>query len=355
MEEVRPRRCRRSEATGSTPSLMNARHAWLHPEPGAGSASAPDGRALRVETQLFEPADLGLRRDGGCAAKAGRPAQGERHRRAHVRSIEAAARCRSSAWASFRACRPTSWPRARSRSTGKRAAVGNGVPLAMGRAIAAAVCGHHRRENTMSDYGDMPRHPGGPAGCAPSTAYLARSACALLPKASPTILLPEQRRKIHGYRDPRRRSHETEYLHPKEAVTGRAPPPDAQVAATAARCCRQEMIWLHPEDGDPAQWMTVPAVHPLTGEPGRALAKKPGGGRVRPSRRPWLHHPWPRADHLPVFDCGQAFAILLRPERRRRERAGLVRSGGARPRPPGSGSAAHVRLIRGRRLNHPDR
>jgi hypothetical protein len=36
----------------------------------------------------------------------------------------------------------------------------------------------------------------------------------LLPKASPSILLPEQRCKIHGYRDPRKRTYETEYLHP---------------------------------------------------------------------------------------------------------------------------------------------
>ena len=35
----------------------------------------------------------------------------------------------------------------------------------------------------------------------------------LLPRASPTILLPQQRCKIHGYRDPRERMEETEYLH----------------------------------------------------------------------------------------------------------------------------------------------
>lgn len=34
-----------------------------------------------------------------------------------------------------------------------------------------------------------------------------------LPKASPSILLPEQRCKIHGYRDPRQRTAETEYMH----------------------------------------------------------------------------------------------------------------------------------------------
>ena len=34
----------------------------------------------------------------------------------------------------------------------------------------------------------------------------------LLPKACPTILLPQQRCKIHGYRDPRKRTDETSYL-----------------------------------------------------------------------------------------------------------------------------------------------
>ena len=34
----------------------------------------------------------------------------------------------------------------------------------------------------------------------------------LLPKACPSILLPEQRCRIHGYRDPRKRTRDTEYL-----------------------------------------------------------------------------------------------------------------------------------------------
>jgi hypothetical protein len=34
----------------------------------------------------------------------------------------------------------------------------------------------------------------------------------LLPKACPTILLPQQRCRIHGYRDPRPRSPESQYL-----------------------------------------------------------------------------------------------------------------------------------------------
>jgi len=35
----------------------------------------------------------------------------------------------------------------------------------------------------------------------------------LLPKTNPSILLPRQRCKIHGYRDPRERTPDTEYLH----------------------------------------------------------------------------------------------------------------------------------------------
>lgn len=38
----------------------------------------------------------------------------------------------------------------------------------------------------------------------------------LLPKARPSILLPQQRCKIHGYRDPRPRTKETEYLHKEQ-------------------------------------------------------------------------------------------------------------------------------------------
>lgn len=34
----------------------------------------------------------------------------------------------------------------------------------------------------------------------------------LLPKAAPSLLLPQQKCKIHGYKDPRKRTAETEYL-----------------------------------------------------------------------------------------------------------------------------------------------
>ena len=37
-----------------------------------------------------------------------------------------------------------------------------------------------------------------------------------LPKAHPSVLLPGQQCKIHKYRDPRKRTDETEYLHRRE-------------------------------------------------------------------------------------------------------------------------------------------
>ena len=38
------------------------------------------------------------------------------------------------------------------------------------------------------------------------------------PKASPSILLPQQKCKVDNYRDPRPRTYDTEYLHPAPAV-----------------------------------------------------------------------------------------------------------------------------------------
>lgn len=40
-----------------------------------------------------------------------------------------------------------------------------------------------------------------------------------LPRASPTILLPQQRCKMHGYRDPRPRTTESSYLMPAKDTT----------------------------------------------------------------------------------------------------------------------------------------
>lgn len=43
-------------------------------------------------------------------------------------------------------------------------------------------------------------------------------------------------------------------------------------------CCQNELLFLHPEDGDnPAEYLTQRVLHPLTGRPGLALKQKPNG------------------------------------------------------------------------------
>lgn len=66
-----------------------------------------------------------------------------------------------------------------------------------------------------SDYGDLCRDIRDARREARSKYGIPCPECkAKLPKASPSILLPQQRCRIHGYRDPRPRTEETEYLHP---------------------------------------------------------------------------------------------------------------------------------------------
>lgn len=65
----------------------------------------------------------------------------------------------------------------------------------------------------MSDYGDMCRDIREAKREARSKHGVPCPECVkLLPKANPSILLPQQRCKIHGYRDPRKRTKDTEYL-----------------------------------------------------------------------------------------------------------------------------------------------
>ena len=67
----------------------------------------------------------------------------------------------------------------------------------------------------MSDYGDMCRDIREARKQARADHGAPCPECVrLLPKAHPTILLPQQRCKIHGYRDPRQRTKDTEYLTP---------------------------------------------------------------------------------------------------------------------------------------------
>lgn len=66
----------------------------------------------------------------------------------------------------------------------------------------------------MSDYGDMCRELRQSKKSVRARYGKPCPECVKkLPKASPSILLPSQRCKIHGYRDPRPRTADTEYLH----------------------------------------------------------------------------------------------------------------------------------------------
>lgn len=65
----------------------------------------------------------------------------------------------------------------------------------------------------MSDYGDMCRDIRSARREARTKHGVPCPACQeKLPRANPTILLPGQRCKIHGYRDMRERTRENEYL-----------------------------------------------------------------------------------------------------------------------------------------------
>lgn len=64
-----------------------------------------------------------------------------------------------------------------------------------------------------SDYGDMCRDIRDARSEARAKHGVNCPECVrLLPKACPSILLPQQRCRIHGYRDPRPRTPDTEYL-----------------------------------------------------------------------------------------------------------------------------------------------
>ena len=65
----------------------------------------------------------------------------------------------------------------------------------------------------MSDYGDMCKDLREMRREARAKFGVPCPECAAkLPKACPSILLPSQRCKIHGYRDPRPRTADNEYL-----------------------------------------------------------------------------------------------------------------------------------------------
>ncbi len=90
-------------------------------------------------------------------------------------------------------------------------------------------------------------------------------------------------------------------------------------------CCRNELLFLHPEMGDRAEdFDTMPAINPLTGKPGLALAQKPNGdckylgegGCTIHGRAPAICR---------EFDCRRFFLKLGgRVERRQLLKTGLV-------------------------------
>ncbi len=74
----------------------------------------------------------------------------------------------------------------------------------------------------MSDYGDLCRDIREDRRTARAKHGVPCPECIrLLPKANPSILLPQQRCKIHGYRDQRPRTKENEYLSMKNEKSPR--------------------------------------------------------------------------------------------------------------------------------------
>lgn len=89
-------------------------------------------------------------------------------------------------------------------------------------------------------------------------------------------------------------------------------------------CCRNDMIFLHPEDGDdPSQYITEPVWNPLYKRAGLMLAKKEDGDCIYLGAHGCTIH-----DRAPVicreFDCGKMFDIFDRPTRRRLVKSGQI-------------------------------
>lgn len=89
-------------------------------------------------------------------------------------------------------------------------------------------------------------------------------------------------------------------------------------------CCRLDLIVLHPERGDdPARYLTEPMEHPMTGKTVHVLKHGPDGWCIYLGQNGCTIH-----DRAPAicreFDCGQAWAMVPRAERRRRVKAGLA-------------------------------
>lgn len=90
-------------------------------------------------------------------------------------------------------------------------------------------------------------------------------------------------------------------------------------------CCKNDLIFLHPECGDKASdYETMPAVNPITGKTGLAVKHKPEGGCIYLTASGCGIHG--RAPAIcREFDCRRFFLGLGdRAARRRILKAGLV-------------------------------
>ena len=88
-------------------------------------------------------------------------------------------------------------------------------------------------------------------------------------------------------------------------------------------CCQHQLLLLHPEQGDdPARYLTMAAVNPLTGRPGLALRHKPNGDCIYLGETGCgIHGSAPAL--CKAFDCRRfylRFMEMPRGERRRIER-----------------------------------
>jgi Fe-S-cluster containining protein len=92
-------------------------------------------------------------------------------------------------------------------------------------------------------------------------------------------------------------------------MIGRLPPRRDVACAGCTACCRHEIIFLHPADGDrPETYLTRRVTNPLSGERVVALQQKPNGDCVylEPERGCSIH------ERAPVicreFDCARFVA-----------------------------------------------
>lgn len=107
---------------------------------------------------------------------------------------------------------------------------------------------------------------------------------------------------------------------------GKAIAPRATVPCGSCRACCNELIILHPEDGDdPSAYLTRTVKHPLTGQPVPALLHKPDGNCFYLGKEGCTIH-----ERAPIlcreFDCRRAVLNLKRKLGSKNFKALLARS-----------------------------